>query len=77
MDKVMSIDQFKVGQLESPHQDLLLRTDEDGTLTIGVLINPKEVAIVACSTVDKVFEDMMFWADKVEQVKKAYSSKVG
>jgi hypothetical protein len=71
----MSIEQFKVGQLESPHKDLLLRSDEYGALSIGILINPKEVAIVACSTVDDVFEKMMFWADKVEQVKKTYSMK--
>ncbi|MEA4924191.1 MAG: hypothetical protein VB084_02675 [Syntrophomonadaceae bacterium] len=75
MDKIMDIEQFKVGQLESPHKDLLLRSDEYGTLSIGILINPQEVAIVAYSTADDVFEKMMFWADKVEQVKQTYSTK--
>ena len=80
MDKifnsVMSMKDFKIGQLETPQiEGLLLRSDENGVLSIGIPINAEEVAIVAYSTMDEVFEKMMFWADKVEQVKEEYSAK--
>lgn len=77
MYKLMDIEKFKVGQLETSIKGLLLRSDEYGTLSIGIPVNSREVAIVAFSTVDEVFEKMMFWADKVAQVKDLYSTKAG
>ncbi len=77
MESVTSIANFMVGQVETPPEikGLLLRSDENGVFSIGIPVNSKEVVIVAYSTIDDIFDKMMFWADKIEQVKNNYNAK--
>ena len=65
----MSIEEFKVGLLTTESsEEMLLRTDENGCIIIGVRLNENEVLIVATTTVYDVIDKILYWSEKIPQI---------
>ena len=70
---MMSMKQFKVGLLEADRiPDLLIKSDENGCILIGIRLDENRILKVATTSVDKVAEKVEFWKDKITAIKEEY-----
>ncbi|MGS0763555.1 hypothetical protein [Syntrophomonas curvata] len=72
---IMSMDEFKIGLLEKDRiPGLLLRSDENGYYVIGIQINDNEVVKVESALEDDAMRKIMYWSDRVEQIRDLYNN---
>lgn len=71
---MMSMDQFKDGLLETNIvPGLLVKSDENGCILIGIQFDDERVLKVATTSVDKVAEKVDYWKDKISEIREVYS----
>ncbi len=73
---IMSMKKFKVGLLEAHRiPGLLIKSDENGCILIGIQFDEDQVVKVATTSVDKIAEKVDYWKDKIPEIQTEYQLK--